>query len=213
MIFFGTKGKVITGDAVHGVQCPSCGNSQFLSFGILRYFHLYWIPTFPTSKKVGMECTHCKRALVDGEVPSHFVDQIKSSVFTTGNTFSMFSGLILIGLLAMGIAYTGQQQDTREATYIAQPAVNDFYVVDFRDIYAEADTEYPYGLMRVSNVSANGVEVQVGSMIYNMASGVRQDIRDGKVAADDYYESGTIFFDLAELQELKSSGAIHSVNR
>ena len=160
-----------------------------------------------------MECTHCKRALVGEEVPSHLVDQIKSGVFTTGNTLPMFSGLILIGLIVIGLAYTGQQADTREAAYIAQPAVNDYYVVDFREIYTEADAEYPYGLMRVSDVSTSGIEVQVGSMIYNMASGVRQDIRDGKATADDYYEAETIFFGLAELQDLRDSGAIHSIER
>lgn len=213
MIFFGTKGKVVAGEAVQGVQCPSCENSQYLSFGILRYFHLYWIPTFLTSKKVGMECTHCKRTLVDEEVPSHLVDQIKSRVFTTGNTLPMFSGLILIGLIVMGFAYTGQQVDKREATYIAQPAVNDYYIVDFREIFTESDGEYPYGLLRVSDVSTSGVEVQVGSMIYNLASGARQDIRDGKAAADDYYGPETILFELTELQDLRNSGAIHSVER
>ena len=213
MIFFGTRGKVVIGEAVQGAQCPSCESSQYTSFGILRYFHLYWIPTFLTSRKVGIECTNCKRTLVDKEIPTHLVDQIKSGVFSTGNTLPMFSGLILIGLIAIGLAYTGQQVDAREATYIAQPAVNDYYVVDLREIYTEADAEYPYGLMRVSDVSTSGIDVQVGSMIYNMASGVKQDIRDGKAAADDYYESETIFFELAELQDLKQSGAIHSIVR
>lgn len=213
MIFFGTKGKVVTGESVQGVQCPSCESSQHLSFGILRYFHLYWIPTFLTSKKVGMECTHCKGTLVGEELPTHLVDQIKSDVFTAGRTLPMFSGLILIGLIVIGLAYTGQQVDAREAIYIAQPAVNDYYVVDFRDMYADADAEYPYGLMRVADVSTSGVEVQVGTMIYNLSSGIKQDIRDGKAAADNYYELETVFFELAELQDLKNSGAIHSIER
>ena len=213
MIFFGTRGKVVTGEAVQGVQCPSCENSQYTSFGILSYFHLYWIPTFLTSRKVGIECTHCKRTLVGEEVPTHLVDQIKSGVFTTGNTLPMFSGLILIGLIAIGLTYAGKQVDAREDTYIAQPAVNDYYVVDFREIYIEADADHPYGLMRVSDVSTSGIEVQIGNMIYNMASGVKQDIRDGKAAADDYYEPETIFIELAELQDLRNSGAIHSIER
>jgi len=213
MIFFGSKGKVVTGEAVQGVQCPSCENSQLASFGILNYFHLYWIPTFVTSRKVGMECTHCKRTLVGDEVPSHLVDQIKSGVFTTGNTLPMFSGLIIIGLIAIGLSYAVQQADAREATYITQPAVSDYYVVDFREIYSEADAEYPYGLMRVTNVSPSGIEMQVGNMVYNLASGVKKDIRDGKAAADNYYELETIVFKLAELQELRNSGAIHSIQR
>ena len=213
MIFFGTKGKVIAGEAVQGVQCPSCENSQYHSFGIIRYFHLYWIPTFLTSRKVGMECTHCKRTLVDEEVPSHLVEQIKPGLFTAGNTLPMFSGLFLIALIVMWFEYNDQQVDAREATYIAQPAVNDYYVVDLTKIYTEADAEYPYGLLRVSDVTTSGIEAQVGSMIYNMTSGVRQDIRDGKAAADDYYEPETQFFEMAELQDLMNSGAIRSIER
>lgn len=213
MIFFGSKGKVVAGEAVQGVQCPSCENSQHASFGILNYFHLYWIPTFLTSRKVGMECTHCKRTLVGDEVPSHLVDQIKSGVFTTGNTLPMFSGLIIIGLIIIGFSYAGQQADAREAIYIAQPAVSDYYVVDFREIYSEADTEYPYGLMRVTDVSPSGIEMQVGNLIYNLASSVKKDIRDGKAAAENYYAPETIVFELAELQDLKNAGAIHSIQR
>ena len=204
MIFFGTKGKVVTGEALQGVQCPTCDNSQHASFGIMNYFHIYWIPTFLTSRKVGMECTHCKRTLVDDEVPSHLVEQIKSAVF---------SGLILISIIVFGFMGAAQQNDAQAATYITEPAVKDYYVVDLTEINSEADAEYPYGLLRVSNVSRSGIEMQVGSMIYTMASGVTKDIRDGTAAADSYYEAGTVLFELAELQELKDSGAIHSIVR
>ena len=125
----------------------------------------------------------------------------------------MFSGLIIIGLIAIGFSYAGQQADAREATYITQPAVSDYYVVNFSEIYSEADAEYPYGLMRVTNVSPSGIEMQVGNMIYNLASSVKKDIGDGKAAGDNYYAPETIIFELAELQELRNSGAIHSIQR
>lgn len=213
MIFFGSKGKVVNGETVQGIQCSNCENSQHASFGILKYFHLYWIPTFLTSRKVGIECTNCKQTLVGDEVPSHLVDEIKARVFSTSNTVPMFSGLIIIGLIAIGLSYSGQQADAREASYITEPAVRDYYVVDLREFYSGADAEYPYGLMRVTNVSPSGIEVKVGSMIYNLASGVKKDIREGKAAADSYYEPETIVFELAELQELRNSGAIHSIQR
>ena len=82
MIFFGLKGKIVGGEMLNDVQCPSCENSRFHTFGILNYFHLYWIPTFITSNTMGMECTNCKRAVVDDEIPSQLVDQIRSRAFT-----------------------------------------------------------------------------------------------------------------------------------
>ena len=183
MIFFGSKGRVVAGEAVQGVQCPSCQQTQFASFGILNYFHIYWIPTFLTSRKVGMECMHCKNTLIDDEVPSHLTEQIKSGVFSTGNTLPMFSGLIIIGLLAMGLMYMSQQDDALEATYIAQPEINDFYVVKLTEIFVEADSEYPYGLMRVGEISPDGLEMQIATMMYNLPTGVQDDIRSGKAMA------------------------------
>jgi hypothetical protein len=213
MIFFGSKGRVIAGEAVQGVQCPSCEQSQFESFGILNYFHLYWIPTFLTSKKVGIECMHCKRTLVDDEIPSHMAEQIKSGVFSTGNTLPMFSGLFIIGILVMGLMYMSKQDDALEASYIAQPLVNDFYIVDLTDIFVEADGEYPYGLMRVTDVASDGLEMQVANMMYNKPSGVQDDIRAGKVMADDYYTNESVFFEMAEIAQLQEDGSIYSIER
>lgn len=213
MIFFGTKGRVVAGEAVQGVQCPSCENSQFTSFGIIRYFHLYWIPTFLTSRKVGMECMHCKNTLIDDEVPSHLSEQIKSGVFSTGNTLPMFSGLIIIGLLAMGLMYMSKQDDALEATYIAQPEINDFYVVKLTEIFVEADAEYPYGLMRIAEVSPEGFEMNIATMMYNLPTGVQDDIRSGKAMAADYYSPDLVHFDISEIEQMQEDGAIYSIER
>src|SRR5690606_6056902 len=99
MIFFGSRGKTVSGQLIEGIQCPSCENQKFISFGTIRYFHLYWIPTFPTSKTVGIECTHCKRTLVDNEISTDISKRIKAAVFTKSSVIPMFSGLILIACL------------------------------------------------------------------------------------------------------------------
>jgi len=213
MIFFGSKGKVVAGEVMQGVQCPSCQHSEHASFGIMNYFHLYWIPTFLTSKKAGMECTHCKHTLVGDELPSHLAEQIKEGVFTTGKTLPMFSGLIIICALIMMGAYAAQQDNAREATYAAQPAVNDYYVVKLTEIFEEVDAEYPYGLMRITDVSSTGIEMQVANVAYNKASGVKSDIRQGKASADTFYGRETLVFELADLQHLNNSGAVYSIER
>jgi hypothetical protein len=179
----------------------------------MKYFHLYWIPTFLTSKKAGVECTHCKHTLVGDELPSHLAEQIKDGVFTTGKTLPMFSGLIIICALIMMGAYAVQQDNAREATYAAQPAVNDYYVVKLTEIFEEADAEYPYGLMRITDVSSTEVEMQVANVAYNKASGVKSDIRQGKASADTLYGPETLVLELADLQHLNSSGAVYSIER
>lgn len=213
MIFFGSKGKVIPGEPVQGVQCPSCENGQFVSFGILKYFHLYWIPTFLTSRKVGVECMHCKRTLVGDEVPSHLAEQIKSNVFTAGKTLPMFSGLFIIAMGILAVSFAVQQETARENEYLAQPAIADQYVVDFSKIFSNVDPGHHYGVMRITSVTPNEVEMQISNIVYDKASGVRRDIRDGKTAADSYYDPETVSFAIGQLQEYKDAGAVYSIER
>lgn len=213
MIFFGTKGRLVTGKPVQGVACPNCENNQFMSFGVLRYFHLYWIPTIPTSRKIGIECTNCHQALYDDEVPGHLKEQIKSDVFTVGRTLPMFTGVFMLALASLWI-YDAHQGDLAEETaFLAQPAVHDYYIVDLSKIFENSDPEYPYGLLRINDIHSTEVEMQIGSVVYNKGSGFWQDIREGKAAVDSYYEPGSIVFEIAELQAYQDNGAIYSIER
>ena len=77
MIFFGSRGKTISGEIVEGIQCPHCEKEEFITFGIMRYFHLYWIPMFLTSRVAGIECTHCKKTLIGKEIPKELSQNVK----------------------------------------------------------------------------------------------------------------------------------------
>lgn len=213
MIFFGTRGKTVSGQVIEGTQCPNCENQQFITFGIIRYFHLYWIPTFPTSKTVGIECTHCKRTLVDNELPPELAKQIKKTVFNKKNVIPMFSGLIIIACLILYGVYAAQQYDIQEAVYIEQPAVNDLYIVNFTKIFTDVDPKYKYGLMRIKQISADQAEFQVSKIAYNKISGVRKDIRERKTSSDSYYDSEPLYIDIGKLKSMKDTGAIYSIDR
>jgi len=213
MIIFGTKGKTVAGQNVEGIECPSCGNNQFATFGILRYFHLFWIPTFPTSKVAGVECAHCKKTLIGKELPAELSKQIKSTVFNKKNTLPMFSGLLVITLFVLFVAYAIQQDNINEAAYIEQPAINDLYIVNFTKVFDDIDPDYSYGVMRVKHLSSSQVELQVSKIAYNKTSGVRKDIRKSKTSSDSYYDSEPFYIDINKLKGMKESGAIYSVER
>jgi len=213
MIFFGTKGRIVDGTELNGHTCPACGGSHFRTFGVLNYFHIYWIPTFLKSKQAGMECANCRQTLLGDEIPSHLAEQVRSGLFTTGRILPMFSGAILIGLMVLTGIYYDRQFEAQEAAYIAAPAVNDYYVVDFTKIFVEADPEYKYGVMRVTDVDGQQVAMQVSDIAYDRASGASKDVREGKAAAAEYYSNETVYFDHGELLELRDDGAIHSIKR
>ncbi|MBB6521415.1 hypothetical protein [Pseudoteredinibacter isoporae] len=213
MIFFGSRGKTVSGQIVEGIDCPSCESKQFVTFGVIKYFHLYWIPTFPTSRTVGIECTHCRRTLIDKDLPAKLSGEIKATVFKKKNVLPLFSGLIIIACLVLFGIYSVQKDKLQEAAYIEQPLADDFYIVNYAKIFPDADEKYKYGLMRIKEVNSGRVEFQVSKIAYNKVSGVRTDIRNRKASSDDYYDIEPYYMAAENLPEMRESGAIYSIER
>ena len=212
MLVWGSNNKVIAGQLIEGIDCPSCESNQFNSFGLMRYFHLYKIPTCVTSQKVGIECTHCKKTLVGNELPNDLATQLKKAVFTKKNTLPMFGGLALAIVAVIAIAFGIYQDNQQEAAYIAAPQVHDYYIIDVRDVFDDTESPYRYGLMRIAKVAPEAVIFQIGDTVYNKSKGLRKDISSGAASQDSYY-SGYAEFTQAELTRLHDNGGIQSIER
>lgn len=213
MVFFGSRGKVVPGRQVDTIECPECGNRQFLTFGILRYFHIYWIPVIPIGRNVGAECGHCKKTLMDEEVPSLVAKNVQSSVFTAKRMLPMFTGAIIIVALGLFGAYALEQESKQETQFLQHPAVADYYVVDLTKIFEDVDPEFKFGVMKVVDVTENQIEVLVSTIAYNTPGGTRDDIDEGKAADSSYYSDGAFVFNRSNLAAMRDSGAIRSVKR
>lgn len=105
MIFFGSRSRTITGPDLM-FPCDHCGHMQHVVGGIQRYFHVYWIPVFPTSKDVIASCLHCKRTRYGSELIDFVEEKVRSEVFRTSDNLLMFAWpliiLVLILLSALG---------------------------------------------------------------------------------------------------------------
>ena len=213
MIFFGTRGKTIAGQQLVGPPCPNCQNTSFNTFGVQRYFHIYWIPTFPTKKHIGVECTNCKRAVLDNDIPPHMQSEIKESLFSTGRTLPMYSGAMIIAALIGFGMYSAERDRVQEVAYIDQPALDDYYIVDYTKMFEDADPEYSYGVMRITAVEGDEIAFQLSNYSYNIPSGVREDIRDGEAGQDDYYGEDEVWFYKTSLTEMQDDGTIYSIER
>jgi hypothetical protein len=64
MIIFGSGRKAISG-STRAVPhpCPSCGQMALGQTVFQRYFHLFFIPTFPLGKDCVGHCGHCRRTM------------------------------------------------------------------------------------------------------------------------------------------------------
>lgn len=214
MIVFGNRSKTVPGEAFEGADCPSCGRRQFVSFGVIRYFHLYWIPTFPTSKSAAIQCRHCKFTLTGDELPRELAARLGRALFTRRRLLPTYSGAAIVASLVLLVGLAVHDDSTQETAYLDQPQVNDLYVVDLPKVFEDADPDYPYGVLRISAVNANGVAMQIGQTVYTRSSGAMKDVRSPKVSGPDYYlDQPPTWFATAELRDLKSSGAIRSIER
>ncbi len=213
MIFFGTKGKTISGETIQTEMCENCGKYEHKTFGILRYFHLYWIPVIPTSKKVGIECTHCKKTLIGKEVPKEISQEIKPMIFTKSKVLPMFSGLIIIICLISFGFFSIHQKNQQDAAYIQNPQVNDIYIANVTGLFKDLDPKYKYAAMRVKELSATEAVLQISTIAYTEAAGVQDDIDANKTSVDTYYEEHVIRMERENIKELKKTGVIQSVER
>ncbi len=191
MIFFGSRGRTLNGQHIEGMNCPECGKDQHVTFGVHRYFHIYWIPMFPFSKTAGVQCLHCKSTLTDKELPDEIGKELKADIFTSKRMLPMFAGLILLAIVFAGGFVSVQADNRNEAVFIQQPMVNDIYLVNFANIWSEADRTYKYGILKVNAVSGSEIELLVSTIGYNKTYGPRDDIRNNKVNSRNYYAEHT----------------------
>lgn len=182
MVIFGTRGKVIDGSiesSLEGLACGHCGNKRFTSFGTVRYFHLFWLPMFPTAKTVGLECVHCKNCITEKqEIPSISYQQIRSNLFTAKKLFSTYFGSIILAILVSAMLFLEHQEDLQTAELIKTPKVNDVYVADFTKIFEDVENTFKYGALKITNIlSTEEVECLVGDFMYSSASAARNEVR------------------------------------
>jgi zinc-ribbon family len=102
MIFFGSKATTIGQLDINDTKCQYCENTstqQLIIFG--KYFHIYWIPFFPTGKEVIAECTHCKRTIDKAQFSSQLMEKYQANKSLVKRPFWHWTGLGIVGSLVL----------------------------------------------------------------------------------------------------------------
>lgn len=161
----------------------------------------------------GTECLSCKQTLMGKDLPVQIRQDIKSAVFTKKTLLPAFAGLILIAIVIAFAGYTGYEESKKEAAYLEQPAVNDYYIVNLPKIFPKADGAHPYGILKVKNISGNRLEVVVANYAYNRADGARQSISKHETDQAGYFAPEPFSLDAGDLKKFKADGALHAIKR
>ncbi len=139
-------------------------------------------------------------------------DQIRTSVFSAGRILPLFTGSVLLAVLFGFVYFSAQQDDQLEFAYVQNPVVNDLYILDFTEVFDEADPEYKYGVMRVVSVGETDVEVSVSNYSYDRSHIKASDLSNDMAGADFFAEE-TLIIDRESLVSLKQDGTIRDVRR
>jgi hypothetical protein len=193
MLIFGTRNKTTwTSDAAASVPCDACNQKSLRPFVVQRYFHVFWIPVIPIGKNVLFECGHCQRTLEPKDGPRELDTQAQRAKASARTPLYMFVGLALLAVLLSVGAVQASANAKNAKAWIAAPRAGDLYVLK-AEVFPELKGEgASYVVARVDGVTADGVNVEVGSYGYSVASGAKKAIRKGDVGKDGYFEGESV---------------------
>jgi hypothetical protein len=198
VIIYGTKSTQLAKETINE-KCPNCGTSNSVDMYLFqKYFHVFWIPLFPTGKTAITECTHCKQVLKQKEMPAQLkasIDPVKSQAKTPIWTFS---GLALLAVLIAAIVISDQKKSERNAKLIVEPKSGDVF-----EVKTESNS---YTLYKVDRIEGDSVMVAVNNYETNKLSGLN-DLKQKEFSLEVFS------FHKNELKKMLESGEIIDIER
>ncbi|MBA6362507.1 sel1 repeat family protein [Colwellia sp. BRX8-8] len=116
---------------------------------------------------------------------------------------------MFLGYLVQGEIKQHQLSDQ----FIENPAVNDFYHVDFRYLSSELRPNEKYRVGKVTDITGDVATVVYSRLFYRMQHGADESIRVGHVTHFSFFSRKEYHYSFAELHKMRTQGAIYRVER
>jgi hypothetical protein len=220
MLIWGSGGKSVDAGDAGNQACAVCKENRPFRY-LLTYTlrHIWYLIRWSTGQRYYKVCGVCNNAF-ESEAPvvqSAGVDggARPKSPIPLFDRWGWAMGLGVIGLLFAGIMVSANADRNADALLIAKPQKGDLYRVDMDKIAGPNEAKgalgKAYGIVRVAEVGAQTVILDVPKIVYNKFGGTFDDVR-GPAKADAYYE-GQMLKTVPDLVSLQASGTIQSVDR
>jgi len=177
------------------VKCDNC-NSYEQRFSVYQeYFHIFFIPIFPSGiKTIQSVCLKCNDAF-NGEKKNHYLSITRTPIY-------LYTGIILLVGLITTLVILNINTQKQKADYVANPMINDVYLIreetDNRSII--------YYFLKVKNIEADTVELLHSYLQYNRFISTMND--------SDYFVNDEIYrVSKTDLKNFLESGLINAVMR
>ncbi len=175
--------------------CTSC-KAFDLNVKVYReYFHVFFIPFFPTGIKASsIQCNNCGNTIRIDSLQKRYEDSSKKPVY-------LYSGLILIAAAIFLLINANLNTQKEKRKFITNPKAGDVYRIrDKKDKSAE------YYFLRVSKISGDSIFTYHSNLVY---SGFVHKLSD-----DDFFvKDEELVFTKPELKKMLDSDEIQSVER
>lgn len=100
LIFFGIKKNLLTRTPLEGCTCPNCDNQTLIASKYGSYFHVFFVPFFPTAKFIEVGCYHCNRTYDAKYVSSDIQQAIFTKTFFYNKKRPLWHSLGCMAVLA-----------------------------------------------------------------------------------------------------------------
>lgn len=194
MIIYGRRKIRIKKYDDYQIKCENCNGFDHRFSIYQEYFHVFFIPIFPSSiKTIKCVCLKCNDTFNQTK-KEHYLSITRTPVF-------LYSGVILlIGLITAGLIgniYTQSQK----SELVKKPKIGDVY-----QIRENAGNLPTYYFVKIKNIHLDTVELFHGNLVYNRFVSFMND--------SDYFVKSDIYKVFkSDLKIYLDSGLIISVER
>lgn len=183
-------------------KCVSCGKYGTVTITLFQeYFHIFWIPIFPTAKVCTTRCSHCKHTLEKKELPWNYHYHYDSLKTKTKVPWWTFVGLGCIINFIVFLIIHDRNRDSTIKEYL-----ND---IQKGDVYTMKTYDSKYVLYKVDSIGNDSIYMKIGKTEFIGLS----DVDEYKTMGNEPYKPFPEAILKSKLTEYFENSHIVEVNR
>lgn len=201
MIIFGTRGTFLKQQS-EAFDCPNCGAVRSVRISYYaKYFHVFWIPFFPTSKTAISQCNNCKQVLYPKEMPAKLFAAYQENSKGAKRPFTHFIGLILIGLFFAFSIFSVVITKMNQTDYAKDPQVGDVYEMKLNN------GEYTF--FKIKDIQGDNLTFS----LYDYTASSSYDLGKAFKKHKDSYNNGELKVLKSEVKDSIRKSKIYGITR
>jgi len=202
MLIFGSGTKTLGSKKLQLENCPNCDANNLHITCVVKYFHIFWIPTFPLERMAYPKCQNC------GQEPritnQKTIDKIRQEKKSFQYPLYLYSGFGAIALLIAFVFYIFYEHDQRVTENIQNVKSMDVIV------FESSAGEYSFG--RVTEVRNDTVFMNLSNYYFDKTPSESDYLKE-KADALDFYDDELFYFTQETLIEMHATDDIYDLYR